>query len=160
MIKIPTYIATSFANKAGFIALKDKLEKLGCEITHDWSKDDASNVPECEREEYLHKCAVASLDGVENCELFILLCAPDMAGAYVEFGVAAAMGKSCIIVGSQKTGIRDCIFYHIQSPALLYLADDVEQLIELMEKATKLGKLISDELSKEDGTKETILGNN
>lgn len=157
---IPTYVASGFGNKKSVKKLMKLMTALNCKITHDWTNDDVSNVPEVEREKYLHDCAVDSLNGVEACELFVLLCSDDMAGAYVEFGVAAALGKSCIIVGADKKGQRDCIFYHLQNPAQLFLAKDEDELIELLKKAYKLGQLIMDELEKDYGTKEQVPGNN
>ncbi len=107
------YLATKFTNAEGFQAVKKLLEDNGHTLTHDWSQEDASKVPEAERPEYLQKCAMADAEGISAAECFVLLAVPNMSGALTELGIALGLGVPVIILGAFEEGNQNNIFYHL-----------------------------------------------
>lgn len=127
------YIATSFKNKEGFNNLKDLLEAAGHTITHDWSKDDASKYKDGpEKELYLMDCAIKSIGGICQAEAVVLLAAPDMAGAFVEMGLAIGAGVSVIVLDAFKEGNRDCIFYRLPGSGLFQHIRNTDDLLSVL----------------------------
>lgn len=105
------YVASSFKCKDDFHALRKVLEANGHTITHDWTKEDASAVDPEELDTYLMLCAGNDLMGVAAADVFILIARPNMAGAFVEMGVALAMSVPVVVLDAYRDGNQNNIFY-------------------------------------------------
>lgn len=109
---VKAYLATAFKNKAQFHELKSLLEAAGHTVTHDWTTEDETKVPEEQKPIYLMKCAMADVLGVCSADVLILIAKPNMAGALVEFGIAIASSIPVLVLDGFKEGNQKCIFYH------------------------------------------------
>lgn len=130
------YIATKFTNTKGFNEMKDLLEKNGHSVILDWTKEDASKVPEGERSDYLRQCACTDAVAVMMCDVLVFIPVPEpMAGAFVELGIAIGR-KRVIMVNPFAEGLQKCIFYHL--PVVdsgLEIASGFNHVIELLKPA-------------------------
>ena len=127
------YIATAFKNTEGFRKLKDLLEAAGHKITHDWTKEDASKLPEGpERELYLMDCAIADLGGICKADALILLAVPGMSGALVEMGMAIGGGIPVIVLDAFKEGNQECIFYRLPGSGLFQHIRNTDDLLKVL----------------------------
>lgn len=92
------YLATKFENLKEFNEAKQMLEDLGHELTHDWSKEDASGKTGPELEAYLTGCALADLQGVRDAEALLIINHEKGKGMFVEMGAALAWQKPVFFV--------------------------------------------------------------
>src|SRR5688572_24206659 len=141
---VKIYVATSFKCQKEFHEFREKLEANGHTISHDWTKEDASKVPEDERPAYLDRCARADLKGVYDADVVVLLAKPKMAGAFVELGYALGVGKPILVVGAKDKGNQDCIFYHLNVPVQLALFDTQDEAVNILTAADELAKKLTD----------------
>ena len=111
---VKIYIATKFENQDEFHQLKRMLEACGHVVTHDWTKESCDNAPPGKLEEYKTDCALNDVEGVHNADLLVLIpYHKPMAGAFVEFGIAVALGKPVVLVKRAGVFFQDNIFYSL-----------------------------------------------
>jgi len=106
------YIASKFENQDAFRALKEELEQAGHKITHDWTREEVFANSRTLKQD-LAMFANLDFNGVTSCDALVLLAAPKMAGAFVELGIALALGKMILVVDGYKEGNPPCIFYNL-----------------------------------------------
>lgn len=119
------YIASATANWPAVRHLQATAIRNGHEITMDWTKmveewnrDENRDNPEDTPPEVLTKAAIDDLNGVKDCELFVILCWEKMMGALVEFGMACGLDKPCWVVNHEV--IRYNVFWAL--PNVRFLA--------------------------------------
>ena len=136
------YIATAFANAPEFHEMKKLLEDNGHEVTVDWTTEDASKFDGDEKDAYRAQIAATDTLGVYECDAFIFLPAPNMAGAYVELGMAFGFFKRVVIVNPFREGIRECIFYHLPKiPGVIEIVNTKEDVLTFLKKDPDFGQI-------------------
>lgn len=102
------YVASKTDNWQSVAFLQERLREGGHKITCDWTVNvkevGGAAVSDQERQAF----ADADLQGVRECDVFILLCYTGMCGAYIEFGAALADGKTILVAGKPE---RDSVFF-------------------------------------------------
>ena len=91
------FVADRWTDRERAHEVMRRLQVIGHSITRDWTVFEAADSDvKCLRE-----YSIGDLDGVRECDVFILLADQDFQfrGAYAELGAAIAYGKPCIIVG-------------------------------------------------------------
>lgn len=96
------YIASKFENKDTVRELQRRFLLAGHQITFDWTGCSDEGMEAEAKAKYWMQCAERDRRGVIDCDVFILLCRPEMRGAWVELGVALATNKKIILVGSGR----------------------------------------------------------
>lgn len=126
------FIASSIKNKGEVNTIYQKLIDAGHKIVVDWTKDEP--VERDDKNFFTEKSrrAVRDLDGVLNCEVFIILSEPiDGRAKYSEFGIALAShinnGRPEIFVVGEDT-TRSLFFFH---PAVKHKKSIEEVISEL-----------------------------
>lgn len=103
------YLAGRFHEKDFMRNAQEMLRAKGHEISWDWTKH--KNIrPYPEHLEEAEEQASADIQGVKDCDIFILLSDEAGRGMYVELGVAVALQKKIFIVGEHNT---NCLFYFL-----------------------------------------------
>lgn len=101
------YIAAKFEEGPRARHLMDRLEEMGHEITHDWTRADPATAGEA-----LQAAANDDLDGVLAAEGFVLLWHPKLQGGLVELGVALTRHLNPpAIIGAPAAAA--CIFFRL-----------------------------------------------
>lgn len=109
MKKLKVYVAGSIPERtARAIPVIAALRASGVEITFDWTIDiqvdsNADDSDSALTDEVRRRCAEADADGVRRADLLLLL-APDergASGAWVEFGMALALGIPVVVSGAK-----------------------------------------------------------
>lgn len=104
------YLASRYARRSELNGYAGILENLGHVITSNWLMGHhviLEDLPQKERIEKSAKFAQEDLDGIENCELFVLFTdEPEKVwkagGMFVELGYALALKKKVVIVGKEE----------------------------------------------------------
>lgn len=128
------YVATSFANKQVAKEFNEKLKEMDIEISHDWTGEHEGNRTGEELERYLHNCAIDDLEGVQECDLFVLLTDDRGRAAFTEFGLALAWGKKIVIVESEKSSN---IFFHLGKEHKIFFCKDVHHALGVCSLSNK-----------------------
>jgi hypothetical protein len=110
------YVGTKWSRRAEAQAVMAQLRAMGHTITHDWThEDEMAGATSAVRDAHFRGCALADACGVAEAEVFLLLHDPAARGAYVELGMAIALGVRVMVVGGAAPGkdpALDCpIFY-------------------------------------------------
>lgn len=116
------YVASRFGNFEAVRRMNDAIQKMGHMLTMDWTKTGelgCSSHPERLGDPTVLAYAVSDKHGAMNCDVLILLVTDDMCGAYMEVGMALAMGRPVFVVGEIK---RWSIFYHL--PQILFFKNE------------------------------------
>ncbi len=123
------YIASKFENVEPVRALRDRLRIIGVTITYDWTTH--FDGPEKNNGD---ETGAAKLDyaGVLDCNFFVLICHPNMKGAFFEFGAAYSTNRKCIIVNRNPTA--ENVFFHL--PGVMHV-ETVDQAFEYINNAHK-----------------------
>ena len=106
------YVAARFDNKEAAREAMRQLQCAGHEIVFDWTvHGGAENGSEARRQ------AMADLGGVASADVFVLLAAENMRGAFVEMGVAMAYYKRIYVVNSPGNTIfySHPLIHHVKS---------------------------------------------
>jgi hypothetical protein len=136
------YVASKFENKQAVRVAQRMLVANGHEITFDWTVHDSTLIPLAERERYLKECAMNDLHGVIEADAILLLCHPNMKGAYVELGAALAMGRRILVVAPDLTSTN--IFFHLPC---VEVYDTVENAVRALENGVLHGRMVWDPLA-------------
>jgi len=109
------YVASRFSNREKVKNVMELFRKRGHEITVDWtSHKDLGDRGFLGNEKVAEKYAKEDIDGVRNCDVFVLLTTADIgAGMHTELGVAILsnilFGKPRIFVVGEH--LNNCVFY-------------------------------------------------
>lgn len=103
----------------------------GHEITHDWTQI-VDEVGGAARDDVVSKerqrgFAEADLEGVGDCDIFIMVASPKLCGTLIEFGAAAVLDKLVWILGHPE---RHSVFFHL--PHVVKLASMAQLNHELL----------------------------
>lgn len=120
------YVASKFQNKDEVRRAQALLRARGCEITHDWTNEDAGDRSGMVLEAYLNRCAEADVQGVLSADAVLVIGYPGLRGCLVEFGMASIAGKP--IYGVNREHVEQ-IFCHL--PYVEFFAS-VEMAIDAM----------------------------
>lgn len=137
------YVASKFENKIPARGLMRLLEGDGHSITFDWTHhDERDRIRKgATRSEYLRDAAESDLMGVLASEALVCLARPNMKGAYVEQGIAIAMGIPVIIVGPRNGPAGWHIFEHL--PQDVYRVDTIKEARAAL-KAIELSRVVEE----------------
>jgi nucleoside 2-deoxyribosyltransferase len=106
------YIASKLENHAEHNRLRDILNKMGHELTYDWTVTGPVHSQGLQRVE---EVAQLEHEGVFNADRLIMLW-PGGRGTHVELGMGIALGKDCIIISDVENhhiaSPDTCAFYH------------------------------------------------
>lgn len=119
------YVAGKFEEGARVREVHQMLKDMGHEITHDWTREDASGYQGAEREAYFRRCAEKDFEGVKDCDLILVLNHDRLFGGATEMGLALAWGRVVYVV---EPAIRDNIFYHL-GPDLISTFPTLEEAL-------------------------------
>lgn len=153
MIK-KVYIAASYPRRAEAQGVMALLELSGVAVTSWWLREETKEG--YDQENMDHMAGAAARDIADVIEADTIICLTDgkvqlsMGGRHSEFGIALAMGKTCIIVGPREQVMhyhRDVIQYGAVS-GLLQLASKFGTEIE--DGSIEEGKLGSEFLFNEE----------
>ena len=99
------FIAGRWTDRERVRELFTKVQLAGHSITRDWTIYEAPD----NDTKFLRECALGDLQGVRDCDLFVLLADQEFQfrGAYAELGAAITLGKPCYIIGG---GADKCIY--------------------------------------------------
>jgi nucleoside 2-deoxyribosyltransferase len=123
------YLATKFTHKDDFRKVAEVLEREGHEITHDWTQDSLDGILPEDVETYKMSCAGLCIMGVQAAEAVVLIAKPNMAGAFVEMGMAISIGIPVIVLGAFEEGNQSCLFYHLPDCAVFHHADSIDEVV-------------------------------
>jgi hypothetical protein len=126
------YIAAYSGSKREIKELMSRIEKMGHEITVDWT--DLLGIPKPERnrnEDAVRDVAGRDINGVLAADVFVLFAEPDEGrGRYVELGAAIASnmqnGKPSVYVVGEETS-QSLFYYHKSVKRLKSIEDVFEQ---------------------------------
>jgi nucleoside 2-deoxyribosyltransferase len=125
------YVAAAFRNLLEAKDVMSRLQKIGYEITHDWTNESSEGLKGEELTSYLEKCAEHDFDGVMSADLFFLINDDRGRGAFTELGFALAKGLP-IIVAKEKAANN--IFLHLQCQGVIWKFETIDQAIEKAER--------------------------
>lgn len=111
MCNMKFYIASRFDKKKEIKNVMQFLQNRGHTVTTDWTKHKPIK-PYSEHQEIAKDYAIEDMEGVKNCDIFILLSDEAGTGIYIELGVALALGKKIFVVGPHDD--RSMFFFHPQ----------------------------------------------
>jgi hypothetical protein len=106
------YVATQFANRE---QAADVMRELRAR-RHVVTQDSDAGLAGVERDRYLTACAKRDFHGVRDCDVFLLLDAPECRGAYTELGMALALEKGVVVVDGPRRNI------FLQIPTVVHCA--------------------------------------
>ncbi len=122
------YIAARFSRRPEANALAHKLKELGHTITSRWVRPDCDHVmptglsmqaADSERQRF----AQEDVADVKSCDCMISLMEEprnnSRGGRHVEFGMALALGKLCVLIGPRET-----VFHHLPNVTWYMDMDD------------------------------------
>lgn len=121
------YVASAFANKPAVRELQRALVDAGHSITHDWTVEDASHLPEGTPEwfDYLFCCGDKDLLGIESADAVVVLAHPEMRDTRFEMGYALGAGVPVYVLDYSRAV---SVFYgHCE------LVDSVDALITALD---------------------------
>lgn len=110
------YIATALKNAKNHNIVRDGLNKLGHEITYDWTTHGSVKH---KGKEVLREKGNLEQKGIEEAN-FVVVLLPGGRGTHTELGMAIALGKKVIIWCSEEDKYffeacdKTCIFYHLE----------------------------------------------
>ena len=110
------YIAAYIRQKKRVRAIFSVLRKAGHEITVDWTNGRVTSIPDRDKDpKRIREIAVRDMNGVRNCDVFIILSTPVNGRAkYVELGAAISSfldkGRPRVYVLGEK--INQSVFYY------------------------------------------------
>lgn len=96
------YIAGRNSKRNEIKRMQNALINEGHQITVDWT-DDKFIRPYSEHKELSEKYAKLSVDGVKQCDVFLIISDEAGMGMYVELGVAIALKKKVIVLGDKNS---------------------------------------------------------
>jgi nucleoside 2-deoxyribosyltransferase len=106
------YIATSLSRTQAHHKVRDALERLGHEISYDWTLHGSVKSVSKER---LGEVAVLELEGVSEAD-FVVILLPGGGGTHLELGFAIAKGKKVFLHSEDpllfELGPQTNAFYH------------------------------------------------
>jgi hypothetical protein len=123
---VKIYVIGKWEEKPRVDAFMRKLERLGHEITYDWTRVDGTKADVVNE-------ARNDLDGVLNAQLVVCLYHPKARGGLVEIGAALSNGKPVWLVGAPPLGEDTCVFLSLCN----YIADE-ERALEALVLAASL----------------------
>lgn len=123
------YIATKFENVAGFNKARALLEEFGHTVSHDWTVHNSADYPI--RSEGRHEIALEDGSAVCDADAMLLLCEPNMAGAWTEMGIALALRKAIYVVNAFGEGVANNLFLHLKTVDCF---DSVESAVQAITK--------------------------
>lgn len=111
------YVASKTDNAQQVKEVMEMLDERDVEITFDWTAVVANfggpGLKGQISDEDRRTAAYNDMEGVLQCDIFILLCYPGMCGALIEFGMAAVSEEiSIIVVGKPE---RDSVFFEMDN---------------------------------------------
>lgn len=136
------YVASRFSDE-GVAAVRKMYEVLraaGHEITHDWTQEAADGKTGEELTKYLSDCAWADVAAVRRADalVFIDIDNTRMRGAYVEFGIALGLGRTCIVFNAKPGTLGmpgSCIFF---MPPDVHKVSTHEEVLRILDEKEKI----------------------
>lgn len=119
------YLAAAWKERAMMPEIARQFEKAGHQVTHRWweyEEPPGCNYPSNDESPELEDIAASDYIGVVQCDALVLLNTQKSEGKAVETGIAIALGKPIILVGT-----RSNIFHYC---GCVYPVFDVVQAIE------------------------------
>jgi len=92
------YVASAFANWPAVRAVQAAARSAGHTITHDWTQQVDEGVPANSDPSR----AAPDVEGVNECDIFVLLSHEDACGALMEYGMALAQDKRCLVCEPER----------------------------------------------------------
>ncbi len=134
-----TYVAGAFEEKGRVQHMQQLLRDAGFVISHDWTREDATDKTDSELAAYMEECGQADYGAALDCDLFVLV-VPETrdlgCGCWTEFGVAlASPWPAIIVVGGAKPErngryLRNIFFY---LPRVIHVATPEEAVTEAVD---------------------------
>jgi hypothetical protein len=105
------YVASKAENYLVIRLFMRALEEAGHDITYDWTTAVEVNGPAGGNINYRREMAALDLNGVKECDIFVLVMYKGMVGSLIEFGAALAWDKHIYIVGDAENMPVQSIFF-------------------------------------------------
>lgn len=111
------YVAARYSERDKVRAIYNRLESLGHDISHKWTEHE-EDWPKDSKGENIYSANVAysrvlvdeDAKGVRNCDVLLLMdTKAGGKGKFIEYGMALALSKPCIVVNSYD--VSECMFY-------------------------------------------------
>lgn len=103
------YIASRFGNKEEVRKIIEFLRERGHDVSMDWTVHESIK-PFEKNMERAKRYAIEDIDGVRDCDVFILISDEAGTGMYIELGVAIALDKRIFVVGEHTE--RTIFYFH------------------------------------------------
>jgi NTP pyrophosphatase (non-canonical NTP hydrolase) len=101
------YVASKFTNYLAVREAQQRIREAGHVVTYDWTTHAEQSDPDPVA------CALADAEGVRSADVLVLLEVPEMRGAYVELGMALALGKPCLALPDPAQPAPYQVFEHL-----------------------------------------------
>ncbi len=95
------YVASKFSRLVDVRRVVEKLRAIGVEVNADWTDHSAAGRVGTGLLEYLRSCAEADREGVRTADVLVMVHDPASRGGFVEFGMAAGLGKTLVVIGGR-----------------------------------------------------------
>lgn len=106
------YLASPWVSKKEMPEIAGKIREAGGEITHAWWQiEDGKNDGSIEDLAYHRGHAQLDVEGVEKADVVVVMNTASSEGKAVEQGIAIALGKPIIIVGTQGEFSKNVFHY-------------------------------------------------
>lgn len=119
------YVAAKFEDKDRVKEVYEKLKAFGCEITHDWTGEDAEKMAGPEGDKYRAECSFNDFNGVKKANVVLVLNHDRLYGGAAEMGMALAWGKKVFVVDSK---IRYNIFFSLPN-GMINIEDSLDSAL-------------------------------
>lgn len=129
------YVATKAENYPVARAFMFALRGSGHQISHDWTTQVEALGAGPKGPNVRRRCAEEDLQGVRECDLFVLIMYKGMVGALIEYGAALALGKPVFIVVDVEAWPVDSIFFDVEG--LTYMHPSLNSLRIVVEWANR-----------------------
>lgn len=121
------YVASAFCNKSEVRRVFGLLREAGHIVSHDWTVEDAAELPSHQVQEYLEECGIRDFRGILSAHCLLVLAHPDMKDTRAELGIALGAGIPVVVVECKGA---HSVFYGLTSrfdsveSAIRWLSDD------------------------------------
>lgn len=130
------YIATSTERVPAHNKVRDELQKMGYQITYDWTSHGSVRLTSTSR---LKEVAGLEMQGIFAAD-FVLVLLPGGKGTHVELGLSLARGKKIFIHSEDPSvfeiGPQVCAFYH--APEIVRLTCPIHEVASLLSSSIRL----------------------
>ena len=121
------FVSTKFEQRDQAKAFMLKLEAAGHSVTHDWTTETADNLTRDEFVPTMQRFANDDIEGVRRAEVLILINQPNCRGAYVEDGIAIALGKPVIVIHAER---GEHVFFYAPNHYLVKTEEDALAIVK------------------------------